>query len=142
MFERLCVIINYLHALRRIISKRELNIKILKTLPRSWQFKVDAIQEGNDLATFSHNELRGKLLTYERTYIRESLDLKKRKNVAFQASHKLEEEDEEDLDFENKSQDDKMALVTKNFLNMYKKRSGFRNRQILRKQLVRGETSN
>ena len=60
--------------------------------------------------------------------MRESLDLRKMKNVGFQASHKLEEEDDEDPNFEIKSQNDEMALVTRKFLNMYRKRGGFKNR--------------
>ena len=108
MFERLFFIVNGLHALGRIIFERELNIKFLKTLLRSLQSKVDAIQEGNDLATLSYDELRGKLLAYERTYMRESLDLRRNKNVAFQASHRLEDDDE-DPNFEIKSQDHEMA---------------------------------
>ena len=44
MFERLSVIINNSHALRRIISEKDLNMKILRTLLRSWQSKENAIQ--------------------------------------------------------------------------------------------------
>ena len=43
MFERLLMIVNDLHALRIIISKREVNKKILRTLPRSWKPKVDVL---------------------------------------------------------------------------------------------------
>ena len=52
MFERLVVIVNDLHALGRIISERELNMKILRTLPRTRQSKVDVIQEGMILPFF------------------------------------------------------------------------------------------
>ena len=43
IFERLYVIVNDLHVLGKIISKRELNMKILKNLPRLLQSKVDVI---------------------------------------------------------------------------------------------------
>ena len=36
MFEKLSVIMSDLHALGRIISERELNMKNLRTLPKSW----------------------------------------------------------------------------------------------------------
>ena len=130
--------LNDLHAHGKIISERELNMKILRTLPRSWQSKVDAIQEGNDLATLSYDKPRGKLLAYERTYMRESLNLKKKKNVAFQTSHKIEEEDDKDLDFETKSQDNEMALVVRKFLNMYRKRGKFKGRQPPKREQNKG----
>ena len=76
MFEILSIIINDLYAFGRIISKREFNMKTLRTFPRSRQSKVDAIQEGND-------KLRGKILAYERTYMKDSLDLKKREKSCF-----------------------------------------------------------
>ena len=58
--------------------------------------------------------------------MRESLDLKKKKVIAFQNSHKIEKEDGEDSNFEIKSQDDEMELVARKFLNMYRKRGGFK----------------
>ena len=74
--------------------------------------------------------------------MRESPEFKKKKNAAFQTSHKMQEEDEEDFDFEIKSQDNEMVIIAKKILNMYKKRNGFRNRQLPRKEPVRGETNN
>ena len=94
----------------------------MRTLPRSWQSKVNSLQEENDVTTLLHDELRGKLLADERTYMRESLDLKKKKNVTFWTSYKINEEDGEDSNFEIKSQDNEMALVARKILNMYRKR--------------------
>ena len=43
MFERLSTIINDLHALGRIIPETDLILKILRSLPKSWQSKGDTI---------------------------------------------------------------------------------------------------
>ena len=81
-------------------------------------------------------------------YIYNSLQifLKKRKkerkkNVTFQASCKLEKEDNKDLDFQIKSPDDEVALVVRKFLNMYKNREGFKGRHPPKREQNKCESS-
>ena len=71
----------------------------------------------------------------------ESLDLKKKKIIAFQTSYKIEDDDDKDLNFEIKSQDDEMALIARKFLNMYRKRGGFKNKQPPKWDQNKGESS-
>ena len=58
MFERFSTITIDLHALRIIILELDLILKILKSLPKNVAIqKCDAIQKGNNLETFSYDEL-------------------------------------------------------------------------------------
>ena len=103
MFERLSIITNDLHDLGRIIPEFDLILKILKSLQKTWQSKCDAIQEGNNLETLSYNELRGKLLAYEKTYMKDSSD-RKRRNIALKTSTSSQDEEEEEIkEFEDEN---------------------------------------
>ena len=120
MFERLSTITNDLHALGRIIPETDLILKILRSLPKTWQSKCDAIQEGNNLDTLSYDELRGKLLAYEKTYMKESNDRKKR-NIALKASTSSQDDEEEEIE-EYEDENEEMAYLVKKFMNMYKRK--------------------
>ena len=61
--------------------------------------------------------------------------------MCFSSLYKLEKEDDMDLDFEIKSQDDEMVLATRKFLNMYRKKGGFKDRQLLKREQNKSETS-
>ena len=66
---------NYLNALLttlkklgKYFSKKEVNNKILRILPKkNWESQVTLIKEAQDLATLSTDELIGKILTHELT---------------------------------------------------------------------------
>ena len=48
------------------LLQNDINHKILGALPKKlWESKVTSIKEANDLSTLAHDELIGKLLTYE-----------------------------------------------------------------------------
>ena len=58
-------VVNSLKALDKSFSNFELINKILRSLPKSWDPKVTAIQEAKDLNYFSLKELIRYLITYE-----------------------------------------------------------------------------
>ena len=51
--KRFTHIVNHLIALGKSFDREELNIKILKSLSRTWQPKVTAISESRDLTTLN-----------------------------------------------------------------------------------------
>ena len=67
MFTRFIDIINGLKSLIKLCPNNEQVRKILRSLPKSWEAKVTAIQEVKDLNTLPFEELLGSLMTYELT---------------------------------------------------------------------------
>ena len=67
MYTRFTDVINGLKALSKDCSNFELINKILRSLPKSLDPKVMAIQEAKDLKTFPLEELIGSLMIYEMT---------------------------------------------------------------------------
>ncbi|GAV58877.1 DUF4219 domain-containing protein/UBN2 domain-containing protein [Cephalotus follicularis] len=65
MFDRFSNIINSLNCLGKSFSNNELVRKIIRSLPKSWQDKVTAIEEAKDLTKLKLEDLLGSLLTYE-----------------------------------------------------------------------------
>lgn len=65
MYTRFTDVINGLKAFGKDFSNFELVTKILRSLPKSWDPKVTAIQEAKDFKTFPLKELIGSLVTYE-----------------------------------------------------------------------------
>ena len=67
MFSHFTDVVNGLKGLGKSFSDFELVNKILRSLPKSWDPKVTAIQEAKDLRNFPLEELIGSLMTYEMT---------------------------------------------------------------------------
>ncbi|KAK2422340.1 gag-protease polyprotein [Trifolium repens] len=65
MQQRFIKITNKLHGLGKPIINQDATNKILRCLSRSWQTKVTAIKEANDLTTLSLTTLFGKLTEHE-----------------------------------------------------------------------------
>ena len=65
MFTRFTDIINNLKNLDRAYTDVELCMKILRSLPRSWEAKVTIIQEAKDMSLLKLEELLGSLMTLE-----------------------------------------------------------------------------
>ena len=63
--KRFTHIMNHLTKLGKVFDKKELNIKVLKCLDRSWQPKVTAISESRDLSKLPTAALFGKLMEHE-----------------------------------------------------------------------------
>ena len=117
MFGRFSTIVNDIHVLGKTIPNCELIMKILKMLPKSWQSKVNAIQKkGNSI-----DKLKGKLLAYERTYMKEEVEHKK-KNVTFKSTTIKSGDEEENLVLDPKNQEKEIALMVKSLLVIYKRK--------------------
>ena len=56
---------NNLKGLGKVFEEKELNIKILKSLNRTWQPKVTTISKSKDLTSITYAKLFGKLREYE-----------------------------------------------------------------------------
>ena len=60
-------IINILKYLDKMYTNFDLVKKVLRSLPRSWELKVIAIQKAKDLSSYPLDELLGSLMTHELT---------------------------------------------------------------------------
>ena len=65
MYTRFTDIVNNLKNLGKVYTDADLCKKILRSLLRTWDSKVTAIQEARDLSTLKVEELIGSLMTYE-----------------------------------------------------------------------------
>ena len=125
MFTRFTDVVNGLKGLGKSFSDFELVNKILRSLPKSWDPKVTAIQEAKDLRNFPLEELIGSLMTYEMTCKaheeQEDILPKNRKDMALKTSecHLRENSSDEDCD-------DDLALLTRKF-KKFIKRNKFKN---------------
>ena len=101
------IYINHLTGLGKTFDTDELNIKVLKSLNRTWQPKVTAIMESQNLATMTMAALFGKLREHELVLgrLNEEEDIG-RKNIAFKTEvvkGKKQKEEEDSDDDENLS---------------------------------------
>ena len=82
-----------------MFKEEELNIKILKSLNRTWQLKVMTISESKDFASTTHAEIFGKLKEYEMDMtriIKEEAKEKKHRDLALQSSILSSDESDEE----------------------------------------------
>ncbi|VFR01408.1 unnamed protein product [Cuscuta campestris] len=86
MFERFSNIVNDLDMLGKTFTDKELVRKILRSLTKEWESKVNSIYEGQDYNVITYDGLRGNLMTYETNHLSHTLDIKKRTGIAFKAS--------------------------------------------------------
>ncbi|CAL9093986.1 unnamed protein product [Musa textilis] len=68
MYTRFTDVVNSLKSLGKCFSNFKLTNKILRSLLKSWDAKVTAIQETKNLNDFSLEELIGSLMTYEMSF--------------------------------------------------------------------------
>jgi len=106
--KRFSHIVNHLMSLGKSFGKKELNIKILMCLDRSWQPKITAISESKDLTSMTTTSLFGMLREHELEMnwlsIQESED-KHNKGIALKASGQRRHQDSSD------SEEDTMSLI-------------------------------
>ena len=123
MYTRFNGIVNKLKALGKTYENQELVRKLLRSLPKSWEAKVTAIQEAKDLNVLPLEELLGSLMTYEMNAKRyEEEDPKGKKSIAFQAE---ETSTASDTDESNGSEEDDVAMITRKFRKFLKKKRNF-----------------
>ncbi|VFQ86585.1 unnamed protein product [Cuscuta campestris] len=106
MFGRFSNIVNDLDMLGKTLTDKELVRKILRSLTKEWESKVNSIYEGRDYNVITYDGLRGNLITYETNHLSHTLDVKKRTGIAFKASssQKVEIDDSDsDSDSDNDS---------------------------------------
>jgi hypothetical protein len=80
--------------------------KILRSLLKTWEVKVMAIREANDLTKLPLKELIRSLMTHEITMENQELEEKPKKNSAFQTIHHVDSDDDEEVEVD-------IALITR-----------------------------
>ena len=119
MFTRFTDIINCLKSLGRTYTNSDVVRKILRSLPRTWEAKVTAIQEAKDLNTLSLEELLGSLMTHELMIQQKSEEESKmKKTIALKA---ISEDEDEESGNEGES-DNEVALLTRKFRRFLRRR--------------------
>jgi len=85
--KRFTHIVNHLLALGKTFDKEESNIKILKSLNRTWQPKVKLISESRDLTSMNITTLFRKLREHELKLgrLKEEEDEEKRRTIALKS---------------------------------------------------------
>ncbi|XP_073103314.1 uncharacterized protein [Elaeis guineensis] len=134
MFTCFTDIINGLKSLGKSYTNSELVRKILRSLPRTWEAKVTAIQEAKDLNTLPLEELLGSLMTHELSMMQHQEDeIKKKRTIALKSTTSPDYETD---DSEDEDQDEEMALITRKFKKLLRKR-----KQGMRKKFTKGDQS-
>ena len=109
IFTHFTDIINDLKSLDKSYSNSDLVRKILRSLPRTWEAKVTAIQEAKDLNILPLEELLGSLMTHElRMKQHKEEDVKKKRIIALKFTA---QPNEEFNDTENEEQDEEMPSL-------------------------------
>ncbi|CAI0399209.1 unnamed protein product [Linum tenue] len=125
MYSRFTILINKMKGLGRTFPVKDLNRKILRSLPKEWLPKRTAIEEARNLSTLPINELIGSLLSHENVIKQVNLeDDKRKKSLAFKSRVVMYgSESESDSEF-----DKEFALVSKRFHRMMKYKNDHKTR--------------
>ncbi|KAK2374793.1 gag-protease polyprotein [Trifolium repens] len=140
MQQRFVKITNKLHGLGKPITNQDATNKILRCLNRSWQPKVTAIKEANDLTTLSLTTLFGKLTEHEQVLNllekhekgekkekhNEKEKEKDKRSIALKASKSKKVEQVESSSSEDDSDDEEMRLFVRRY-NRYVRKNGIRH---------------
>nr|XP_009615550.1 uncharacterized protein LOC104108265 [Nicotiana tomentosiformis] len=108
MFARFSKIIGDLKAFGKPYSGGDQVQKILRSLPTTWQTKVVAL-ESQDLNKLSYDELRGDLITFEKTHLKKTSLEEKKKTICFKSTTKGPENDDDP-----KALEEEIAMVSRN----------------------------
>ncbi|XP_050238210.1 uncharacterized protein LOC126687697 [Mercurialis annua] len=121
MTSRLLKIVHSLEQLGKFFKLNEINGKILRSLPiLLWQPKTTAIIETHDLSTLRTDELIGKLLLHEKSYIKLiQAEMAKEKGIAFKASTSAIVEDNKE-----ESNEEEILRLTKRVNELKMKENG------------------
>jgi len=112
-------IVNNVTGLGKTFDADELNIKILKSLNKTWQPKVTIITKSQNLATMTMMALFGKLgeKELELGRLNEEEDLGRKKNIAFKSEVVKGKKHKEEEDSNN---DENLSLMFKKFTKFMK----------------------
>ena len=137
--KRFTHIVNNLTGLGKVFDKKELNIKVLKSIDRSWQPKVTTISESRDLPKMSTAALFGKLIEHElepkRLKEQETME-KRAKGIALKTTMEHDTSEEE----KNSEHDETLSLLTRKFSRFLKRKNRDRTQQ--RKRYSKSNDSN
>ena len=111
--------------------------KVLRSLTRPWLSKISAIQKGRDISALTYDELRGNLIAYETTHLRNEVGDKKKKSLAFKSQEEEDSESENETDLS-----DEIALWSKRIARMMRKRGKSKKEQISRRDNNKTKTNN
>ena len=132
MYTRFTDVVNGLKSLGKSFSDFELVNKVLRSLSKTWDSKVTAIQESKNLNQFPLEELIGSLITYEMTCnAREELENhlpKNRKDLELWTNECHLSDDSSDED------NDELELRTLNLNKFIKQKSKINNKLERRKR--------
>ena len=136
MFTSFTNIVNVLKNLGKVYSTSENVRKILKSLPKSWEAKLTAIQEAKDLTKLPLDELVGSLMTHEITMNGHMEEESKRKKSIALKFIKVDSEDEEVLD----EDDVAYSYFTRKYKKFIKRKKQFKKHLTNQKE-SKGEKS-
>ena len=123
MYSRLITLINSMRKLGKKFSNKDVNNKILISLPQKvWEVKMASIEEANDLSILPMDELLRKLLTHKikiNQVVEEEM-AKNHKNIALKASRDTSDSD-------SSENEDEYAIILRKVRNLImKKKRGFK----------------
>ena len=132
MFTGFIDIVNCLKSLGKDFTNSNLVRKFFRSLPRSWESKITAIQEAKDLIKLPLDELLGSLMTYEltRNQSAEEKDLRKRKSFILKVADNSEDNSEES---NSKNEEGDFALIIRRFKKILKGRGRLGRKKFLNK---------
>ena len=139
MTNRLNALVTTLRKLGKPFTKEEVNNKILRILPKKdWESRVTSIKEAQDLATLPTDELIGKLLTHELSIKQRGEEQvkkeDKKKAIALKSSQEASDKDPN----KGSSDDDEIAMLTKNFNRFLKRKLPSRSKNFNKKYEGKG----
>ncbi|XP_072087917.1 uncharacterized protein [Arachis hypogaea] len=112
IFERFNVIINGLDATGITHPKPVLVRKVLRSLNKEWEIKAMVIAKSSIIDQMTYDDLRGNLLAFETTYLKN--DTKKKEIALKSFTESLDDESSDNLS------DDEFVLFAKKFRKMMK----------------------
>jgi len=146
MYRRDLHILNHLLALGKIFDNEELNIKILKSLNRTWQPKVTTISESKDLISMNIATLFGKLREHELELgrLKAEEDGEKRHTIALKSAvksaAKQKKADYADDSNDENSDSEALSLMVKKFSKFLKYKNKANNSYAGNKRQSRSRT--
>nr|XP_016495906.1 PREDICTED: uncharacterized protein LOC107814916 [Nicotiana tabacum] len=126
IFARFNKIISDLKVFGKPYTRGDQVRKILRSLPTTWQTKVVTL-ESQDLNKLSYDELRGELITFEKTHLKKTSQEEKKKIVAFKASTKIAENE---IDDDPEALQEEIAMLSRNMDGLMRRFRNTKKRRI------------
>ena len=102
MFTRMTTITNIMDAHGKTYTDANIVIKVLRSLPKTWEAKVTVIREAKDLTKLPFKEIIGSLITHEITMDEWERELNPKKILAFKTVHNVvvvvDDDDDKEID--------------------------------------------